>query len=225
MRAVFGCLMAVGATLAAFAVSSEGICVRNAEDARTWQVNLSPNEPIVWAWGAADSAVLTVASAVEKTSRSYAVARTEGDAFGSCAISLPTDVATVEHLLNLTLTLKSGETTLETRSARVAYLPNAFAVVQPGSGDWKRMDRPRVFAYDAAWTDGTPTSAKLTLAAGSASSTVSLDGLLGYAALDPATQLTGFERGAFVATLVFDETSFATASLKSGVHGMAILIR
>ena len=225
MTRLLVCVFAGIAAVSTFAAESAAINVRNADAARTWQVNLSPGEPIVWPWGEADAATLVVSNAVEKTERSYQVSRSGDEPFGSCTIDLPSDAATCEHVLFLSLTLTAEEAEVGRMDARVACLPDSFAVNRVVGKDWRRLTRPRVFAYDAEWAGAEAESAELSLAAGDQTEAVPLAGVAGYDVIDPAGVLGSDFSGSFRVALSFDGSEAFAADLRFGIPGFLLMLK
>ena len=208
------------------AAESAAICVRNADAARTWQVNLSPGEPIAWPWGEADAATLVVSNAVEKTEKSYQVSRRDDEPFGSCTIDLPSDAATCEHVLFLSLALTAEEAEVGRMAARIACLPQAFAVEKQNGKSWRTLTRPRVFAYDAEWTTGAPAgTAGLTFAAEDSTVPLALAGVAGYDVVDAQSALGAGFSDLFHVVLTFDGTEKFAAGLRFGVPGFLLLLK
>ena len=225
MTRLLVCVFAGIAAVSTFAAESATINVRNADAARTWQVNLSPGDPIVWPWGEADAATLVVSNAVEKTERSYRVSRSGDEPFGSCTIDLPSDAATCEHVLVLSLTLTAEEAEVGRMTARIAFLPQAFAVEQPSGKSWRTLTRPRVFAYDAEWTGASAKTAGLTFAAEDSTVPLALAGVAGYDVVDVQSALGAGFSGLFRTTLTFDEAEKFVADLRFGVPGFLLLLK
>lgn len=225
MTRLLVCVFAGIAAVSTFAAESAAINVRNADAARTWQVNLSSGEPIAWPWGEADAATLVVSNAVEKTEKSYRVSRSGDEPFGSCAIELPFDAATCEHVLVLSLTLTAEEAEVGRMDARIAYLPDVFAVNRAAGKDWRRLTRPRVFAYDAEWTGAEAEAAELTLAAGDQMEGVPLAGIAGYDVIDPEGVLGDGFSGSFRAALSFDGSEAFASDLRFGIPGFLLLFK
>ena len=225
MKKILACVLTGIAVTSAFAFESEAINVRNADAARTWQVNLSPGEPIGWPWGEADAATLVVSNAVEKTERYYQVSRSGDEPFGSCTIDLPSDAAACEYVLILSLTLTAEEAEVGRMNARVANLPDAFAVNRVGGKDWRRLTRPRVFAYDAEWTGAEAEAAELTLAAGDQTEGVPLAGIAGYDVIDPEGVLGDGFSGLFRAALSFDGSEAFASDLRFGIPGFLLMLK
>lgn len=207
------------------AAESAAICVRNAEAARTWQVNLSPGEPIGWLWGEADAATLLVSNAVEKTEQSYQVSRSGDEPFGSCSIALPSDAANCEHVLFLSLTLTAEGAEVGRMTARIACLPKAFAVNKVGGKSWRTLMRPRVFAYDAEWTGALAETAGLTFTAGGSMVPLALTGIAGYDVVDAQSALGAGFSDLFHVALTFDGTEKFAAGLRFGVPGLLLLLK
>lgn len=207
------------------AAESAAICVRNADAARTWQVNLSPGEPIGWPWGEADAATLVVSNAVEKTEKSYQVSRRDDEPFGSCSIVLPQDAATCEHVLFLSLALTAEEAEVGRMTARIACLPKAFAVNKVGGKSWRTLTRPRVFAYDAEWTGAPAETAGLTFAAEDSTVPLVLAGVAGYDVVDAQSALGAGFSDLFHVVLTFDGTEKFAAGLRFGVPGFLLLLK
>ena len=225
MTKLLVCVFAGIAAVSTFAAESAAINVRNADAARTWQVNLSSGEPIAWPWGEADAATLVVSNAVEKTERYYQVSRSGDEPFGSRTIDLPSDAVTCEHVLILSLTLTAEVAEVGRMDARVAYLPDAFAVNRVGGKDWRRLPRPRVFAYDAEWSGAEAESAGLSLAAGGQTETIPLTGVAGYDVIDPPGVLGDGFSGSFRAALSFDGSEAFSADLRFGIPGFLLMLK
>lgn len=123
---------------------------------RIWQTVFDASKPLEWRWteGAA-KATVTVADLVSGTVAAPVTVTRAGDAlYGSFSVPTPTASAdSGERLVDVTLVqLDAGEAALETKTARLAYLPDSITVDKPGAR-FGKLSAPRPVAYDNAWTD------------------------------------------------------------------------
>lgn len=216
--------------IAAVAVGSAGAAdggvVRASANGRVWQVNLSPDEPIRWAWAAgAETAHLTISNAVKKTVVETDVTRSPDESFGAFDYSVAADPAEQLCVLSLVQVYRPGTDsakTVSTERARIAYLPGVHGapIDVLTAKHLRRCASANVFAYDAAWADAAATTATLTEKSGATESVRTLEGTSGY-------DVFAFADGATTRTvaLAFDETTFASADVRLGTLGLLILIR
>ena len=223
-------LFAAMALVAAAAGGDDaGLIVRTSASGRTWQVSWAPAEPIVWVWpDKATAATLTVTSYVGRTSVAvFDIARETGAETGGWTLPVPArPTASGEYLYDLALAIRNGTKTIETLSARVVVLPEAFDLLVADSGAWRNVsDRDaRPIPYDAAWaTNGAPLALAFTPEDGETVS-VALAGTSGWEPPDLRARL-GDWNGPFTAVLAFDGTDVFSAALVRRLPGLALKFR
>ena len=192
MKMPFLAALCAAALLASEEVGA--ITVRPPEG-RIWQTCMNPSEDLKWPWAeGASSARVVFDLLCDGKSKTVVVNRQAGASYGTCA--WPANRNGGERLYDITLTQLSGESVLETQTARVAMLPGVGGVGSatvrdpslPGWGD-ARVRNP-MFAYDAAWSTGEVAAVSMSVDGGAASP---LSGEGGYdvlpAASSPAVSL------------------------------------
>ena len=171
--------------LAVHAASSASTTVRPKSDIRIWQTAMHPSDPLSWPWeGGADSAVVSLSNRMTGAVSSTTVEKSGDELRGACP--LPVLAAGMEAFYAATLTLFAGGSEVASYSADVACVNGVAgrpSVVQDGAARaWRRVSKPRLAAYDAAWLDETTNALSSTLSAnGGAAET--LPGTSGYLVL------------------------------------------
>ena len=204
-------------------VESAPILVRGSDNARVWQTDFSPEEPIEWYWGKATVAELSVTDYGKDRTVVHTVTRVPETTYGSFALALPADFAQGgERLYDLSLTLKQGETVLSTQTARIARVHDVDGqgvnVKASSDADWGTLSGSGILAYDAAWS-AEPQGAAAFVVGGEPGRVVDLPGTSGYAPLNLRAE------GSADVTLRFGETDYATAHLSRIVFGMVLIFR
>jgi len=224
LGAVLTVLMFCAATLSA----AEPSVFRSAENGRVWQVNLSPSEPITWAWSmGSDAAKLTVSNHCAKTVSEQVVTRTGDELFGSFALTVP--AAPLEQVYTLHLEQfyhygQDDQQTTSSDSARVAYLPGIQGnpIDVASVRQLRKVENPVVFAYDAAWSLDSATSTVASIAwspVGGAAGVRVLERTSGFDTVDIGSlKKTNL-------TLSFDGTPYWTADVMNGSFGLLLLVR
>lgn len=203
--------------------------VRSALNGRTWQTVYDPSEPLSWPWpdGATSARIAFSNETTGAVCESAAVARGDGDAYGTFAVVLPADWTDGrEALVSATLTVSGAGGVLESYDARLAYLPAQFTVFKPGTRKWMRSKGERIGSYDAAWLAETADeeSAMLTVTPPAASVfTMPLDGTSGYFPVAESTMLAGGGFGDVNLSLGFGSESDAWLATV-GIYGSGLLL-
>lgn len=214
------------AAVAGAAVESTPVMLRSIEQQRLWQTDFSPDQPLRWCWGWADSAEVTVVNHGKSraTAQVHTVERTGNELFGSFALPLPRNFAAGgEGLYDVTLVLRKGVAVLSTETARIARVHAATGgsidVIPSTDGKWGELVGDGVLAYDTEWQADRSAAVSFVVEKGETSRTVPLEGANGYAPLDLSV-----EQSADV-SLVFGETRYATSLLWRTVNGLMLLFR
>ena len=170
--------------LAAASAVAAGVTILPPSDARVWQTVFESSQPLSWRWeGEAASATLTVSNLLTSGVETIPVPRSAGARNGACAIAYAAGAAPCgEALYDVVLRqLDAGDAVIDTQTARLAYLPEAFTLVKERHLGIAESARP--VAYDSAWTNATENAAgasfTFTPREGSAA-TESLIGTSGY---------------------------------------------
>ena len=188
-------------------------------EGRIWQTCMNPAEDLKWPWAeGADSARVVFGLLCDGRSKTVVVARQEGAAYGTCAWPASRDGG--ERLYDITLTQLSGESVIETQTARVAILPGVGGVGSatvrdpslPGWGD-TQVKNP-MFAYDAAWKTGEVSAVSMSVNGGAATT---LSGASGYDVLPAVSSPT--------VSLLFDGIVEYEARCRYIARGSVVVIR
>ena len=219
--------VATAAVLSVSALGDNGIFVRPSDNARTWQVNVAPDSPIVWSWpDASTSARLVVTSFVEKTSAVYDIVRDEDS--DSHEWGLPRSSAVTaegEYLYDISLTIFGGEKVLQREFARIAYLPDTFSLLPAGTAQWRDITEERIFPYDAAWNGGQSESVAVSFSAeGFSPAMFVLPGKSGWEPMALARRFSSMPEYFSSAFIVDDETVYE-AYLRRLPKGMVLVVR
>jgi len=144
------------------AVLSAGLCFADSApialvpyaNQRIWQTVFGPSRTLDWRWNdAAVKATLTVNDLVDgKVAAPVEVVRTASAQTGSYTLPTPTPAAdSGEGLVEVTLQqIDEDDAVLDTRTARLAFLPAAITV-RPAGARFGRMAGRRPVAYEGAW--------------------------------------------------------------------------
>ena len=123
---------------------------------RVWQMAFGSSRTVDWRWkDTAVKALLTVNDLVaNQTAAPAEVVRVANARTGSFQLPMATSaIDSGEGLLEVTLQqLDDEDTVLESRTARLAFLPTAVTVC-PDNSRFGRMSGRRPVAFDAAWAD------------------------------------------------------------------------
>ena len=213
----FSLVTAVAATVQATDSVPMTVDVAPVGNARLWQGYQPADGKVKWTWGAADAATLVVYEGISRTTVSTDL--TASGTIGEWTI--PACSETEDAVYDLTLTLKRGGEVLETRTARVASPAAKWTLRNPEESAWKKVrEDERLFIYDRNWYAGAASAetAAYRLSGQTAQALPEASG--GYGVLD----MHAVNIGEFVAEMMFDSVSYATASLlRTG--GLVILVK
>ena len=214
------------AAVAESAVESAPVLIRGFECGRVWQTDFSPDKPLGWYWGRADSAEVSVVDYGRNRSIAgvYAVERADNETFGSFVLPLPRDFAAGgEGLYDVTLTLRKNGAVLSAETARIARVHDVSGtsvdIIPSTDGKWGELTGRGILAYDTGWHGERSAAVSFTVEQGDASRDVPLEGTGGYAPLDLAAE------GPAKVSLVFDGTGYASSLLWRKIVGMKLLLR
>ena len=200
------------------------ITVRPMSDQRIWQTCMKPSEDLKWPWAeGSSSAQLVFNSLCNGKSKTIVVARQGNAAYGTCA--WPTNRGGGEKLYDITLTQLSGESIIETQTARVAMLPGVdgigrATVRDPSLPGWRdSREKNPMFAYDAAWSDGEVSAVSISSKVGSAAAVETpLDGASGYSVFSAASTPSP------TVSLLFDGDAEYEAACRYIPYGLLFLV-
>ena len=220
MKTLLFSVAAIAFAAIAIAEPTDSIILRTDSHGRTWQVDLDPDEPVVWEWTPkSTSATLTVTSYVSRaTAEIYNFTRPANA--DTASFTLPASEG--ESLHDLVLEIYAGTRVVETRWARIVRLPQTFDVLVPASAEWCRFSGrvPRPVPYDTAWsTNGAPVT--LAVSGAAKSSETLLHGESGYEPIDARGHIGG-SSGPIETSLAFDGAEGPSATLERISGGLIL---
>jgi len=137
------------------ALQAVALTVRTKSDLRHWETVTDRASPLSWTWEpTADAARLTFSNRLTRAVASVDAVRADGERCGACAH--PIAAAGPEGFVVATLTQLSNGVAVACGTAELAYVPGAgtnrpIAVRTKAARAWRRVECPRLAAFDARW--------------------------------------------------------------------------